>query len=234
MSIATRFWTYTDLLAKVERDGDYEGEEFIQPLEYLGLFNEAIDSAEQIIHGLYEDYFLDHDTITLVSGTSEYVLPSRIYAQKIRAVMYRNGTRAYEVKRVRDWKKFIQYTADLVGGAQSSAEYQYFMINQSAGAPKALFTPAVNESGAFVEVWFLRQANRLLTGADVLDIPEAANYILQYVKTRCYEKEGHPNLVKAVGDLARERSDLEGVLSTMTPDADNEIELDTSFYGDMN
>lgn len=235
MAIATRFWTYLELKDKLERDLDLEGEVFIQPTELQEYFNEAIDKAEEIVHTLYEDYFLDKDTITLVSGTSEYTLPSRIYAHKIRRVIYRNGGRCYTVSRVRDWRKFEHYAMDLVGGSQgAAAEYKYFIINSTAGSPKILFTPEVGESGTYITVWFLRQANRLSDDADVLDVPEAANFVLQYVKCRCYEKEGHPNLAKSLGDLQEMKVSLEGALTAMVPDADNEIEADMSFYEEMN
>jgi hypothetical protein len=235
MSIATRYWTYTELLTKVQMDLDLEGEIFIQPAEFLGYFNEAVDKSEELLHGLYEDYFLDKETITLVSGTSEYDMPSRIYAHKIRRVIYRNGSRSYTINRLRDWKKFELYALDQVGGSQgSAAEYRYFIINSSAGSPKFIFTPEVGEAGEYITVWFLRQANRFVTGSDTLDIPEAANFVMQYVKCRCYEKEGHPNLTMALGTLVELKSSLEGILAAMAPDADNEIEMDTSIYGEMN
>ena len=235
MSIASRYWTYTELSDKVERDLDLEGEVFIQPTELLDYFNEAVDKAEEIVHTLYEDYFLDKDTITLVSGTSEYSLPSRIYAHKIRRIIYRNGSRVYTVARIKDWKKFEEYALDLVGGSLgNTSEYKYFILNQAAGTPKLLFTPEVGESGTYITVWFLRQANRFVSGSDVLDIPEAANFVMQYVKCRCYEKEGHPNLAMGLAALAESKASLEGVLSTMVPDADNEVEMDLSVYEEMN
>lgn len=235
MSIATRFWTYADLKQKVERDLDLEGELFVQTGEMLDYFNEAIDKAEEIVHGLYEDYFLDKAAITLVSGTSEYSLPTAIYAHKIRRIVYRNGSTVYTVRRLQDWKKFEEYALDLVGGSQGSAsQYRYFILNQAAGTPKLLFTPEVGEAGAYITVWYLRQANRLVSTTDTLDISEAASYVIQYVKCRCYEKEGHPNLSKAMSDLVEMRTSLEGILATMVPDADNTLEMDLSFYGEMN
>lgn len=235
MSIATRYWTYAELKQKVEQDLDMEGETFVQPTEVLGYFNEAVDRAEECIHTLYEDYFLDKDTITFMSGTNEYALPSRIYAHKIRRIIYRNGTRVFAVPRVQDWRKFEQYALDLVGGTMGSAsDYRYFILNQSAGNPRILFTPEVGEDGTFITVWFLRQANRFVTDTDILDLPEAANYVMQYVKCRIYEKEGHPNLAKALNDLQELRESLEGTLATMIPDADNEIEMDMSFYQELN
>ncbi len=67
-----------------------------------------------------------------------------------------------------------------------------------------------------------------------MDIPEAANYILQFMKVRCYEKEGHPNLTMAMAALQKEEADLQAALAEMIPDTENEIEMDMTFYTDMN
>lgn len=234
MAITTKYWTKLELTEKIERDLDLEGEVFIQPEELDGYLNEAIDEAELEVHGLYEDYFLSRYTLPFVSGTSEYVLPPTIYAHKIRRVTYRNGTRTYTIDRIRDWYKFEEYELDKVGGAQSEAEYRYFLLNETPGAPKFLFTPDVSETGSFVTIWFYRQANRLEDDDDVLDIPEAANFVMQHAKVRCYEKEGHPNLGKAMQDLEKERTLLQGILASMIPDANNVIEMDLSSYEEMN
>jgi hypothetical protein len=232
MSIASRYWTYAELLAKVERDLDIEGETFVQPDEMLGYANEAIDDCERIVKGVYPDYFLDKDTITLVTSTKEYSLPSRIYAHKIRRMVYRNGGEVYTIPRIKDWRKFETYEVEQTGSGSSHIS-GYFILNSTAGAPKILF-PQVNVSGEYVQVWFVRQANRLVETTDVLDIPEASNYVMQHMKVRAYEKEGHPNLTLATQILVGLRADLEGDLAEMVPDADNELEMDTSFYEDMN
>ena len=118
MAIASKYWTLDELKGKIQRDLDIEGEVFIQDAsdapELLEYINEGIDKAEEIVHSLYEDYFLDKASITLVSGTHEYDLPSAIYAHKIRRIIYRNGTRVYTVDRIRDWHKFEAYALDLV------------------------------------------------------------------------------------------------------------------------
>lgn len=234
MAISSRYWTLAELTAKIQQDTDTEDELFIQPSELLSYINEAIDEAELEIHGLYEDYFLDKTSLTLVSGTDEYSLPSAIYAHKIRRITYRNGTRVYTVKRLRDWRKFERYEINKVYSTSGSEELGYFILNQTAGSPKLLFSPPVNENGAFITIWYLRQANRLVNTTDVLDIPEAANFVIQHVKKRLYEKEGHPMIVGAIADLEKERGLLQSILASMVPDADNEIEMDVSFYEEFN
>jgi hypothetical protein len=84
-----------------------------------------------------------------------------------------------------------------------------------------------------ITLWYLRNANRLVNGTDVLDVPEAANYVLQYVKVRVYEKEHNPMLQFAQQRLDREREMLVGILAAMVPDAENEIEPDFTMYEEM-
>lgn len=233
MAITTKYWTLAELTAKIERDTDIESEVFIQPAELIDYINEAIDEAESEVHTIYEDYLMSRATLTLVSGTSEYDLPANIYAHKIRRVTYRNGVRVYTIRRLRDWRKFEEFELNKAFGV-STENYGYLILNEAVAAPKMIFTPDVNESGAYVTVWFLRQANRLAVDADIMDIPEAANFVLQHVKTRIYEKEGHPMLAKAMGDLEKERALLHATLTAMVPDGENQIEMDLSHYEEMN
>lgn len=234
MSIASRYWTYAELLAKVEKDCDLEGEIFVQPAEMLGYANEAIDNAEKIVQNTYPDYFLDKDTLALVEGTNTVGLPSRIYAHKIRRITFRSGTQVYTISRVKDWRKFEEYEAEQAGSVTTDA-LRYFILNQSAGSPKILFTRNITsiEAAATVTCWFIRQGNRLVNTTDILDIPEAAGYVMQYMKFKCYEKEGHPNLGMAIAQLNAEEASLQAVLADMVPDADDELEMDTSFYEEM-
>lgn len=223
-----RFWTGEELITKVEQDLDLEDELFIQPSEMLAYANEAIDEAEAEICGVYEDYFLSKSTLSLASGTDEYTLPSTIYAHKIRRVIFNDGNTSYTVDRIRDWKKFEVYTNERIVG--SSDLYRYFIYNATAGSPKLLLTPPARETGAYLDVWFIRNANRLVDLTDVCDIPEFANFVIQFMKVRCYEKEMHPNLQTAIGVLQQQRELMKATLSTMVPDADNTIELDLSSY----
>jgi hypothetical protein len=224
-----RFWTYSEIKAKILRDLDCEDESFVQPSELLDYVNEAIDEAEAEIHSIYEDYFLTSATITLVSGTDAYSLPSDIYAQKIRAVLYKNGSTVTKIKRLPASKKFDIYTDNLTT-TESAGNYDYFLKNTTAGTPQIVFTPPPAESGAYITVWYLRNANRLTLDASVCDIPEFVSFVIQYVKVRVYEKEGHPNLSLAVAGLAHQRQMMTDTLTAMVPDGDNLIEADLSHY----
>lgn len=233
MAIASRYWTYLELKTKVLQDGDLEGETFIQPSEMLGYCNEAIDNAEKIVKNVYPDYFLDKAPLTLVAATQEVALPDAIYAHKLRRITYRNGSEVYTIDRVRDWKKFEEYE-EQAANSGSNVELRYFILNQTAGSPRITFNRPLTatDAAATVTAWFVRQANRVEEDADLLDIPEAANYVMCFMKFKCLEKEGHPGVSLAVAQLNAEEASLQADLVEMVPDGDDEIEQDKSFYGE--
>lgn len=227
-----KYWTLGQIRKKVQADLDIQGETFIRSDEFDAYVNEAIDEAEAEIHALYEDYFLDRDKISLVADQEEYDLPDNIYAHKIRRITYNNQSSTYTVHRVQDWKKFEKY--EISNNYETSDLYQYFIMNETAGTPKILLLPPARETGDFLTIWYLRQANRLVNEEDICDIPDFVNFVFQYVKFRVYEKEGHPNLGIATQALEQQRRLMQGTLATMVPDAENKIEEDFSFYEEMN
>lgn len=226
------FWTYTRIKAKLEAELDLEQEIFVDDEELLGYVNEAIDICEGKIHTLYEDYFLSRAAVTLVSGTSEYVLPTDIYAHKIRAIIYKNNFDVYPIKRVKNSQKLLNYELETAGN-NGSSRYEYFILNSTPGEPKILLTPDVAEAGQRVFVWYLRQANRLEEDADVCDIPEFVHYVIQYAKVKVCFKEGHPNYMAEKQTLVEMEQEMLSTLAGMVPDEDNQIEADYSFYEDM-
>ena len=227
-----KYWNWGQIRAKVRRDLDLEAETFVRPEELRDYANEAIDEAEAEIHGLYEDYFLSRKLVNIENGVEEYDLPDDIYAHKIRRIMYNNTSSVYTVNRLQDWKKFE--AQNIAKNFSTSDLYQFFFLNSVPGNPKILLVPQGRETGPYLEVWYLRQANRLEEDDDICDIPEFYNFIFQYMKVRIYEKEGHPNTTKAVSDLEQQRRQMTSTLAQIAPDGENEIEMDASFYEEMN
>jgi len=227
-----KYWNWGQIRAKIRRDLDLEAETFVRPEELRDYANEAIDEAEAEIHGLYEDYFLSRKVVNIQNGVEEYDLPEDIYAHKIRRIMYNNTSSVYTVNRLQDWKKFE--AQNIAKNFSTSDLYQFFFLNSVAGSPKILLVPQGRETGPYLEVWYLRQANRLEEDDDICDIPEFYNFIFQYMKVRIYEKEGHPNTAKAVSDLEQQRRQMTSTLAQIAPDGENEIEMDASFYEEMN
>lgn len=234
MATTTEFPTYAELELDIEDELDLTvgTDSIIDQTEMIHYCNKAIDQAEQVVHTIYEDYFLTYDDLTLVDGTEEYAPPTDIYAMKIRAMIFFNGSDVYEVLRERDWKKFLNYQHDQQYSTSTDYEYKWFLRNATAGAWKQIITPTPG-SGT-IRRWFLRQANRITATSDVMDIPEAKNFILAYMRYRAIMKcrRGNPGgeLAEAKEQLAMEKQDLVDTLGTMVPDAGNEIEMDLSHY----
>lgn len=240
MATTTKFWTWTQVYAKMTAELDLEGgdDDFVDESEMMAYANDAIDEAEALIHTLYEDYFLTRGTITLVSGTDSYSLTSNLtslYGHKIRAVIYFNGNEVYEVPRIRDWKKFLAYRLGRVNNT-SATDLSYFLSNTTPGAPDLVFTPVPAVSGAYIEVWYLRQANRLAAGSDVVDIPEFVAFIFDYIRERVAYKEGagSPRHQSAKADLEKTRQIMTDTLTQMVADGDNLVEPDLSTYESHN
>ncbi len=237
----TTFFTYADLTTKIINDLTLDGEDFVEPDELLGYANEALRAVEAEIHSLNEDYFLRSASVKsasgmvtgLVSGQEKYDLPADIYAHKIRRIVYKNGTTVFPIERFKDWKKF-EKLEESRAASTGTVVYNYLIENAIVGQPQIVFAPVPRETGDFVQIWYLRTVNKF-TGddADVCDVPEFINFVLQYVKVRCYEKEiGHPNLAKSMQDLMLLKQQMAETLTAMVPDAENEIEADFSFYAD--
>lgn len=226
--------TYLDMATKVKTDLDLLDETFISNSELLGYFNEAIDEAEAEIMGLAEDYFLTNAVINLVANTAAYDLPTTIYANKIRGLLFSYNGSAYRIKRIRELSKF-EDTMELNLSPGSSPEFQFLVTNPAGDTPQLVLypTPSFSAAGA-ITVWFIRNAARLTGNADVCDIPEFSRFVEQFVKVKCYEKEGHPNLQIASATLERYRQQMVSTLREMVPDNDNEIEQNFDPYAEMN
>lgn len=240
-----KYYTWEEIREKIESETDTQDEDFVRPEEMLAYANEAIDEAEAEIHGIYEDYFLSYVDYPIAPPSPEdevgqnwsgVLMPDDIYANKIRKVIFYAGgvgtTQWYPINRLKDDEKFEAKAA-----AESSTGdrgYKYMIVNKTAGSPLITWVPTISETGT-VRVWYLRNANRL-TGAssDICDIPEFVRFIFSYMKVKIYEKEGHPGLDDANMKLERDRAKMVSTLTEMVPDADNNIEADTSAYDDMN
>lgn len=308
-----RIWTYEEARRKVQKDLDLEEELFVTPSEMLGYFNEAIDEAEAIIMKINEDYFLTEAPILLVAGRAVYSPPDNIYAMKIRKLRYQNGSIYYDVKRMRDHRKFGDI-ADFDFASSGTDDFMYYIRNDSANGFKIVLSRKPEESsgaqvsislgtpGTFTTVaahglaigdevylwtsdelptgfvdggiytvtaiptsttfelsdtpegsslaatgtqagthkfekipfrmslWYIRNAKRVVEDSDPIDIPEFVSFVLQHVKVRVYEKEGHPNFEQATAELERQRQLMAETLTQMVPDDNDTIPMDTSHY----
>ena len=224
--------TWAEIKARLNDNVDLENEIFIDADELLALGNEAVNEAEAEIHELYQDYFLATDEITLVSGTEAYSLPADIYANKIRGVVYNDGSDYHRVSRIKqsvDSFLEIEHSTDNDSGTPE----EYYLKNESAAAgSQIVFTPSVNVSGAYIKLYYLRNANKFVNDASTCDIPEFVDFIVSYVQVGVMHKEGNPNIEQEKIHLSRKRELMKETLAKMVPDLDDTLELDMSFYQD--
>jgi len=237
LATTKKLWTWDEISAKVISENDIDlDDDFIDDDELRNFCNDAIDKIEGDVHALYNDYYLKRTPLTLVNLADEIALPTDIYAHKIRKIMYFSGSNAYEVKRIRDWKKFHAYR-DARQSPGTREEYRYFLINDTPGAPKILLTPPAYESGQLLECWHLRNLNRLETGTDVCDVIELGmQFIFESLTERIEWKRaaGSPRHVVALSALEKTEAKIAGILAEMVVDDDNTIEPDFSHYEEHN
>lgn len=227
-----RYWTLGEVREKIESDLDLlEEPDILSPNELVGYLNDAIDTVEQHFIRL-GDYFLSVSTkIDLFDGQSDYDLPDDIYATKIRQILCDNE---YIVRMVKDIRK-IPVIADSIGDT-----YKYLLINsyETGGRPRIrLFPTPLQGEGQFLEIYYTRNANRILPDggdAQVVDIPEAMLYIITFIKMRIYEKEKNYGMYQAYKEeLAQHEQNLINALAARVDDEDNTIAPDTEIYTDM-
>lgn len=354
-----KIWTYKEMTDKINEDLDLEDERFISPKEMVGYFNEALSEAESEIITIDEDYFLTKFFIPLVEGKQQYALPTNIYANKIRGIVYQNGSLTYEVKRFRRTSKFENLA--LTMQYATNDYYGYILTNASLVPVLELYPPARETAilppspGAFTPatMWFIRNCARIpvpgefcnpevtapsqvnlgdstiqtysgtstigvpaqgvvgchpgsiaykkgdkirfqaapggtlpaplkentdyfvtapvdgkiklattlanamvgtaialttqgtvysiitvaatqpIIDAVLIDIPEFATFVMQWVKCRCFEKEGDPRLEGASSILIQQKKQMVDTLTNGIPDDDDTIHMDFSAYEEM-
>lgn len=227
-------FTYAYIKQKIQRDLDLEEESFISADELLQNVNEAIDRAEAIVHTLYEDYFLTNATLAMVSGTKQYALPTNIYLQKIRGVIYNNGgDRTYMVKRLRFDTMFEDMA--LIDKYPTDNFYKYVLVNDATLGMRMELYPTPNETNNFIKIWYIRNAKRLALDADVCDLPDiCAHFVIAEAKVLCLKKEpGNPMYADAIAERDRLEKIVEETLMSRVPDEDNEVKKDFTHYEEM-
>lgn len=219
-------WTWAQLKAKVISDLNLTGEDFVDPTELLGYGNEAVSQTEKQVHTIYEDYLLASSPVALTAGTSDYALPSDIFAHKIRGLYYNDGTTKYEISR-------IKKLSDVNYVESTWSRYEYRIVNSASVGPRIrLFPASLETSSSNVVCWYIRSAARFATDADTLDIPEAANFVIAYVKECVKAKERNLASIEWTPALKLELQALIETLTQMVPDDDTSVPLELDFYAE--
>lgn len=233
--------TFGQIKLKVERELDIEVEEFVQPDEFIEYVNDGISMAEAEIHklGLEDEYFLTKYTLPLTVGQEDFTLPTPIYMNKIRSIVYSNGSTIYTIERLRGPEKF-ENLARINQYNTITDYYKYLVRNDSAtGGVVLQFVPPSREAlTSAVTVWYIRECSKWsvtdTSGTGTCDLPQIAmQFLYQYVKYRVYEKEGHANMGDSKETLAAIKATMLSAMEQMVADDNNELIKDLSSYQDM-
>lgn len=164
------FRTFGFLGDKIQRDLDLQDETFIQSDEFVGYGNEGLKEIFGEILGLHQNYFLTKWFVPAVPGSDLFILPPNIYANKVRGVIYQNGSIIYTMKQMRE-KQIFENIA-YVNQYGLSDEYRYLIRNDTPGQPQmqivppirltdlAVFPPTANPLLPMV-LYYIREHNRI-------------------------------------------------------------------------
>jgi hypothetical protein len=203
----------------IETDLDLKEETFITPEEIKGHVHKATREAQSLILTLYEDYFLTSANIALVAGQSAYDLPSDIFAQKIRALNYDDGSERYQVLRL----KRLRDTANV----DTNSLYSFLLTNAATGDQKLTLLPASRVTNpTALTIWYIRNVTLPDLDTDLVDVPEFIDYIIAQAKVYCAAKEGHPLLGAYESDAQKYKQLMIDTLSSRIIDDDNVVVMD--------
>jgi len=218
--------TLSQIRQRVKDLVDAESADFVTDNEIDRYINAGIKKCEAWIHKLNEDYYKKDYTMTLVNGTAEYSLPGDIYAQKIRRVMWDDGSDIYEVLPLKDEE--IPYVEDT-----DPFKYRLVFNNSNAKVFKLYPTPDENDSSSMI-MTYIKDAASLSSDSDETDVPEFSQVIIDFARYRILQKEiTNPMLADVKTDLRESIDLMVSTLQQSVPDGNNEIELGDDIYDDF-
>lgn len=229
--------TYADILARVEDEMDTLDEDFVSASEVLGFANRAVDQCESKIHQICEDIYLTKAYLALTAGSPIVALPTNIYNNRVRALLYKNGNYIYQLEEFQGENLFLEDEVRNVS-PNATEEYRYLIKNDSASVkPYIYLSPVAQETILAADqrfvCWYIRNANKFTTGTDICDIPEGADFIVEYMKKSVAEKEKDFEAAAAYGqNLLALENDLISMLNQRADSRRGKIKPDTSWYYD--
>lgn len=218
--------TWATLKQEILDEYDLNEETFINEAELEALANRALRSIESQIHEINDKYFETEAYVALTAGQETITLPTDIYAAKITGIFYDNGSDKYEILPLKDKRKILC--------VESDDEYRYRIVNSASSGLHIKLYPASREtSTSNVTIHYIRNVKQITAETDVIDIPEAENFIKQYVVEKAANKERMTPDAPDSAALQAERSLLIQSLTNRTPDDNNELVADYGYYSEM-
>jgi len=212
-------WTLDELVTKIQNDLELHEEVFVVPGDIVSYINDAIDDAEQIIIDLFSDFFLTYRDLTVIAGENQHPLPSDLFESRIRGLYYNQSGWSNTQSALQQYYKVKKMSLELQGFILVNDPWQYRLINSSDQTQKLYLFPAVDvTSNNRFRLWYIRRANRLYAGTDVLEKGLRPQYILAHAKCAVMQKEGDPSLSFELENLKAQREAMVSALSRLTDD----------------
>jgi hypothetical protein len=227
-----QYLTWGQIKAEVQKDHGIEGDPDYDETELVNMANRAINRVESRILQLQQDYFLDKTEIAVTAGTSEYALPSDIYAYKIRRVFWKedgfNTRKLYRATNIDDMEETSNY-----GYYDYDKKLRYMVLNDATTGPR--ITLSYSNADATLIVYYTRNAARFndVDGdSQVCDIPEFADAVIAYMKYLVEMKDKSPTVGATKQDYIDIITELTSSLGQAVNDEDMMIEPDTEIFDD--
>lgn len=227
--------TLKQIRDQVIDDLDLAEQVFISETDLNRWINQGVRAAESRIHKLYQDYFLVQQPAVAISTSSNLVdYPSDIYANKIRKIVFveglNNQSNSHKVRRDRNIER-MQHR-DTFEDTNTNPILTWTPTNDATTGRKIRLFPDSSRNG-FLYIWYIRNAKVLVLDADICDIDEYEDFVIQFTKTQAYLKDGDPRADDSKVLEEQLKQDMESSLEDMTADEDEtEVEADMSFYND--
>lgn len=183
--------TYGEILSFVRGKLDLQEESFITPMELLGYAGEAIKVCESEVQklGIDDDYFAATMPLRINQNAPELKVPSRVFANKIKRLVYQNGSVIYEINRLRTKARYL--VGATLNEYDTQLGFSYMIKNNDARVgSKFVFFPPPKEDTVVVA-----KANCDMTlGSNVVILPDISGLKIGYFA----ENENIPNGTRIV------------------------------------
>ena len=227
-----QYLTWGEIKAEVQKDHGIEGDPEYDEQELVNLCNRAINRVESRVIQLQQDYFLSRTDIAVISGTTEYTLPSDIYANKVRRIFWKedgyNPRRLWRATDIDDMERTSGYDS-----YDHTKKLRYMIINNSLTGPA--ITLSYSTIDATLAVYYTRNANRFNAqdgDGQICDIPEFADAVIAYMKYLVELKDKSPTVGATKQDYVDIMTELTSSLAQAVNDEDMTIQPDMEIYDD--
>ena len=232
------FWTLAKFKTKIDKELDLENEDIIQPEEFVGYVNDGVREvvAEMSKLGVEDTYFHTFIPFPLTAFQADYSLPVNIFANKIKALVFNDGSNIYRVKRLRGVELYSQMESLEKYAVGDTRPVCYALFNAGVtNGYKMKIVPTPKVAIPYLTMYYLRQADELALdddGTGLIDCPEEfIQFLVAFVKVKCLAKEiGNPMLQMAMSDEDRCRKLMVQTLTDQVEDSDNTVPLDLTHY----